>query len=141
MEADTGRICSGSGRVGMWFTYVDSATTSAIAPVTTGAALPELMTTPRGTSNYAMHMRGYYSTYAGIAIWLNKSAFSGSTGVYNASGYTGIKFYAKGSGGILTWWGRWPRRSRPYTGGPAPWGQPAPETPTNTGNCPRRRGR
>jgi hypothetical protein len=101
MEAGTGRICSGSGRVGLWFTYIDSSSTSAIAPVTTGAALPELLSTPRGTSQYAMHMKGYYSTYAGIAVWLNKSTFSGSTGVYNASAYTGIRFWAKGTGSLI----------------------------------------
>ena len=99
MESGTGKICSGSGRVGLWFTYVDSSTTSAIAPATTGQALPEYLSTPRGTSQYAMHVQGYYSTYAGMAVWLNKSSFSGSTGTYNASSYTGIKFYARGSGG------------------------------------------
>jgi Carbohydrate binding domain (family 11) len=103
MEADTGKICQGNGRVGLWFTYVDSATTSAIAPVTTGPAYPDVISSPRGTSNYAMHMHGTYSTYAGMACWLNKSTFSGTTGTYNAStyGYTGITFWAKGSGGTL----------------------------------------
>jgi len=46
-----------------------------------------------------MHVQGYYSTLCGMAVWLNKSSFSGSTGTYNASATTGIKFYAKGSGG------------------------------------------
>lgn len=101
MEAATGKICSSSGRVGLWFTYVDTSTTSAIAPATTGAALPEYLSTARGTSQYAMHMQGYYSTYAGIAVWLNKSTFSGSTGTYNASAYTGITFWAKGTGSLI----------------------------------------
>jgi len=84
----------------MWFTYVDTSTTSAIAPATTAAALPEYLATPRGTSQYAMHIQGYYSTYAGLAVWLNKSSFSGSTGTYNASAYSGISFWAKGSGSL-----------------------------------------
>jgi hypothetical protein len=87
--------------VGLWFTYVDTSATSAIAPATTAAALPEFLSTPRGASQYAMHMQGYYSTYAGIAVWLNRASFSSSTGTYNASAYTGIKFFAKGSGGTL----------------------------------------
>jgi hypothetical protein len=98
MEADTGKICQGNGRVGLWFTYIDSSSTSAITPSTSGGALPQYMSTPRSSSYYAMHMQGYYSTYAGMACWLNKAAFSGSTGVYNASGYTGITFWAKGNG-------------------------------------------
>jgi hypothetical protein len=101
MESGTGKICSGSGRMGLWFTYIDSSGTSAVAPVTTGAALPQLLSTPRGASNYAMHMQGTYSTYAAIGVWLNKSTFGSSTGTYDASAYTGIRFYAKGSGGTL----------------------------------------
>ena len=48
-------------------------------------------------------MSGKYSTYAGIACWLNKAGFSTSTGVYNAStyGYTGIRFWAKGTGSLI----------------------------------------
>jgi hypothetical protein len=99
MEAGTGRICQGNGRVGMWFTYIDTDVESAISPATSGMALPTYMSTLRGSNSYyAMHMQGYYYTYAGIACWLNKSSFSGSTGTYDASAYTGITFWAKGGG-------------------------------------------
>ncbi|HEX7508399.1 MAG TPA: carbohydrate binding domain-containing protein, partial [Polyangia bacterium] len=68
-------------------------------------------------SQYAMHVQGYYSTYAGIGVWLNKSTFGGSTGVYNASAYTGIKFYARGSGGTLNVQGQMPSTESSTYGG------------------------
>jgi len=98
MEADTGQICHGNGRVGLWYTYLDTSASSAITPATSGAALPSYMSSPRGTSYYAMHVQGYYSTYAALAVWLNKATFAGTTGTYDASAYKGITFWAKGNG-------------------------------------------
>jgi hypothetical protein len=97
MESGTGAICQGDGRVGAWFTYVDTSSTSAISPAGNGV-LPQTLSSPRGSSYRAMHMQGYYSTYAGIACWLYRSSTSSIPSTYNASAYTGIRFWAMGNG-------------------------------------------
>ena len=102
MESGTGKICQTTGRSGLWFTYVDSASTSTITPLPERAALPEAMSTPRtSTSSHAMHISGKYSTSAGMGCWLNNSSFSSVPGTYSASAYKGIHFYAKGSGSLI----------------------------------------
>jgi hypothetical protein len=100
MEAGTGRICQGNGRTGMWFTYVDSTTGDAITPLPGTSALPELLATPRGTSQHAMHISGTYSTYAGFGCWLDNTSFSTIPIPYNGSAYTGVRFWAKGKGAL-----------------------------------------
>ena len=103
MEAHTGYICQGSGRIGHWFTYVDSYSTSSRispAPNDTAPVLPELLSTARGTSQYAMHMTGTYYEYAGMGCVLNNATFGAVPKTFNATGLTGVTFYAKGSGGL-----------------------------------------
>jgi hypothetical protein len=101
MEAHTGWICQGNGRVGHWFTYVDDElTTSTIFPPPETVALPELLATPRGTSQYAMHTSGRFYSYAGIGCLMNTPTVASVPGTYDATGYTGIRFYAKGTGGL-----------------------------------------
>jgi Carbohydrate binding domain (family 11) len=100
MEAGTGKICAGSGRSGIWFTYVDNTTTSLVSPAAGGTPLPALVSPVRGTSSYAMHITGYYSTYAGIGVWLNNTSSVSQPSTYNATGYTGITFWAKGNGSL-----------------------------------------
>jgi hypothetical protein len=101
MEAHTGWICQGNGRIGHWYTYVDSElTTSTIFPPPDTVALPELLPTARGTSQYAMHASGRFYSYAGIGCLLNTPTVASTPGTYDGSGYTGIKFYAKGTGGL-----------------------------------------
>jgi hypothetical protein len=102
MEADSGWICAGNGRAGSWYTYVDSDTTSSkITPAPGSVALPQLLPTPRtSTSLYAMHVTGYDYSYAGIAFLLNNPVLNDIPGTFNATGYTGIKFWAMGSGYI-----------------------------------------
>lgn len=102
MESGTGNICQTTGRRGMWYTYVDSELDSSITPLPDSATLPELMSTPRTTtSTRAMRISGYYTTYAGLAAWLNITARGDVPGTYNGSSYTGIKFYAKGKGSLI----------------------------------------
>jgi hypothetical protein len=102
MESGTGSICQTTGRKGLWFSYVDSSTTSSISPLPGSTAMPELMSTPRtSTSQYAMHASGRYSTYAGFGCWLNNTSFATTPGTCNASAYTGIRFYAKGTGSLI----------------------------------------
>ena len=62
-------------------------------------ALPEKLSTPRvSTSLYAMHAAGSFYSYAGIAFLLNNPVLNDTPGTFNATGYTGVKFWAKGSG-------------------------------------------
>jgi hypothetical protein len=102
MESGTGYICQAGGRYGMWFTYVDTYSTSTITPPAESTVLPALMSTPRAsTSNYAMHVSGRYSTYAGMGVWLYYPSTASHPGTFDASPYTGIHFYAKGSGPLI----------------------------------------
>jgi hypothetical protein len=98
MEAGTGWICNGNGRVGYWYTYVDSYTSSSsITPAPGDIAKPALMSTARDTSQYAMHVYGKFTEYAGFGFLLNLAVQGEVPSIYDASGYTGIKFWAKGS--------------------------------------------
>jgi hypothetical protein len=107
MEAGTGWICTGNGRVGFWFTYVDDYDAhSTITPVPNQVAKPVLMSTPRETSQYAMHAYGVYNDYAGLGVLFNIAAEGETPKIYDASAYTGIKFWAKGSGTYLRVFGQ-----------------------------------
>jgi hypothetical protein len=104
MESGTGYICEGSGRIGHWFTYVDSGGASSItpAPSSTVVATPYTITPARGTSTRAMRAFGTFASYAGIACLLNTAVLGQIPKTFDATaaGYTGIKFYARGLGGI-----------------------------------------
>jgi len=101
MEANSGFICTGNGRAGHWFTYIDSYAGSTITPSTAQVpALPSLITTPRTGSRYAMRAYGTYTSYAGIAALVNNPVINQTPGTFNASSYTGIRFTAMGSGGL-----------------------------------------
>jgi hypothetical protein len=119
MESGTGLICK--TRKGAWYTYIDSDSYSSISPLPGSAALPELMATSRTTSSSrAMHISGSYLTYAGLACWLNNASFVSIPGTYNASGYTGIKFYAKGKGSLIVV-GQMPSTEKIEYGGTCPY--------------------
>jgi len=113
MEDGTGRICRGEGRVGVWYVFHDDfcpqwpEETEPGTPIEV-SALPE----PRGASKRAMHT--FYEADcgapmpesplndgvndrwgAGIGLDL---AYDGSTYLtYDASAYSGITFWARGS--------------------------------------------
>jgi hypothetical protein len=89
-EANTGYICQDNGRVGHWFSYKDSAST--FFPVGT-PSLPSPLPTPRGTSQRALHTYGTEVQYAGIGCSINDVP----TSTYNASAYTGIRFFIMGT--------------------------------------------
>jgi hypothetical protein len=94
MESGYGGICpgAGNGRVGFWFSYADAATT--FYPM--GTPLVDTTIT-RGSSTKAMVTHGTVVQYAGFGCYLNfSSAGSLNPSTYNASGYTGIQFYAIG---------------------------------------------
>jgi hypothetical protein len=89
-EANTGYICRDNGRVGYWFSYKD--TGSSFFPVGT-PSLPSPLSIPRGTSQRALHTYGTTVQYAGLGCLINNvPAFT-----YNASAYTGIRFYIMGA--------------------------------------------
>jgi hypothetical protein len=100
MEADTGVICQGNGRIGHWFAYNDgSTTTTQTPPPNVAPTRPDPIQPPRGNSNYAMHTYGKFTTLGGIGCSLDGST-SNTVEVpspYDVSGYTGITFYAKGT--------------------------------------------
>ncbi len=103
MEAGTGWSCEGNNRKGFWFTYVDSYDSkSTIIPAPNQVAKPELMSTPRDTSTRAMHASGTFTDYVGMGVLFNIAAEGATPKTYDASAYTGIKFWAKGSGSYLS---------------------------------------
>jgi hypothetical protein len=89
-EASAGYICQDNGRVGSWFSYHD--TSSTFFPTGT-PSLPSLLPTPRGTSQHALHTYGTEVQYAGLGCSINNVP----TSTYNASAYTGIRFYIMGT--------------------------------------------
>jgi len=104
MEAGTGFICQGNGRMGHWFAYNDgNARTTQTPPTTQLPARPEPVVPPRGTSNYAMHTSGTIVTDLAIACSLNgnNSDLTANAQAYDGSAYTGIAFYAKGTPQVL----------------------------------------
>jgi hypothetical protein len=104
MEADTGIICQGEGRIGHWFAYDDGMPgTTQTPPPGVAPIRPDPIQPPRGASNFAMHTSGTVEMYAAIGCSLN-----GSTSdvmevprMYDVSRYTGISFYAKGTPAML----------------------------------------
>jgi hypothetical protein len=89
-ETNTGYICRDNGRVGYWFSYKDAAST--FWPVGT-PSLPSPLDMPRGTSQRALHAYGTVVEYVGIGCFIN----SVPTLTYNASAYTGVRFYIMGT--------------------------------------------
>ena len=103
-EDGDGTICLSNGRNGHWFTYVDSGISSSVTPPPsdTVAAVPTQLSTPRGASQYAMHITGSDSTYAGVGVLLNNPVIGEVPGVFDAAaaGYTGVHFFMKCNMGL-----------------------------------------
>src|SRR6185436_17576330 len=101
MEAGTGRICQGDGRVGYWYTYIDSSGFSSITPpVTEVPSRPVGFTPMWNSSTRAMHVSGAFSSYAGIGFLINAPVIYAPWSTFDASGRTGIDFYVKGTGWV-----------------------------------------
>jgi hypothetical protein len=93
MEAGTGYICEGNGRRGSWFSYVS--TSGTFNPP--GSPVPTtLLAVARGSSTRAMRAYGTNDSYAGFGCWLQETPTT-----YDASAYTGIRFYAMGISATL----------------------------------------
>jgi hypothetical protein len=100
MEADTGVICQGNGRIGHWFAYNDgSSSTTQTPPPNVAPTRPDPVQPPRGNSSYAMHTYGSFVNFGAIGCSLNGSTSNQVEvpSAYNVSGYTGLTFYAKGT--------------------------------------------
>ncbi len=96
MEDGSGVVCSASDRVGVWYACNDGGGTQYPAPNQAGVPiLPELLPEPRGASRYAMHSTGTGFVGWGVAIGVDL-AFDGQVyGLYDASAYGGIRFWAR----------------------------------------------
>ena len=97
MEAGTGFICQGDGRVGYWYTYVDTLGGSSITPPASQSPSKPLVLSPaHNASTRAMHASGGFSSYAGIGFLINAPVIDGPWSTFDASGRNGIGFWAKG---------------------------------------------
>jgi hypothetical protein len=100
MESGDGYICTGNGRMGYWYTYIDTTSGSSITPPSTmKPILPSATSPTRAGSNWAMHASGTFHSYAGMGCILD-ATIAGSRQSFNASAFTGVHFWAHGSAGI-----------------------------------------
>jgi hypothetical protein len=87
----------GSGRVGAWYTYNDMSSAGMQSPDAGADFVPTKLVPPREASNYAAHTQG-----SGFALWGAGMGFDLNNNgagklVYDASHYSGITFWAKGT--------------------------------------------
>ena len=99
MEDGSGRICTGSGRVGVWYSFNDdlgTQTPAATIPGTPIAVSP--IPGGRDASEYAIHTYGDGFTAWGAGVGLDL-AYDGTTyATYDATAYSGISFWVRGKG-------------------------------------------
>jgi hypothetical protein len=106
MEHGDGSIIACTGRIGYWYTYNDATAGGTQTPAAGGPFTPTAIPGGRGTSMHAAHTSGSgFTTWgAGMAFDLNNAGGAGAVkGVYDASAYTGLTFWAKidsGSGAV-----------------------------------------
>jgi hypothetical protein len=99
MEAGTGFICEGSGRIGSWFTYRDEA--SMITPPPSQVPALPVEITSRPGSRRAMYAYGTTTSYAGLGCVINNSVIGERPGTFDASRYQGIRFSGRSSNGWI----------------------------------------
>jgi len=99
LEDGTGRICEGvEGRRGVWYAFNDGTGVQWPVPTTPGVAIETSEVLPeRNGSRRAIHSTASGFTYWGAGVGFDV-AFDGATyGLYDASAYDGISFWAKGN--------------------------------------------
>jgi Leucine-rich repeat (LRR) protein len=100
MEDGTGRICTGSGRVGVWYAFNDHQANSVQWPAETPPGVPIAMSFipgSRGASTRGVHTYGTGFTYWGSGVGFDLN-FDGTTyRSYDASRYQGVHFWARSS--------------------------------------------
>lgn len=99
MEDGSGRICFGTGRIGVWYSFKDPTQKSTQWPSATTPGTPietSLIPGDRGTSKRAIHTYGScWGWGSGVGIDLN---FDGTTyALYDATDYQGVHFWARGT--------------------------------------------
>jgi hypothetical protein len=98
MEDGDGYICRGNGRVGQWYSYGSNITPLPPGPAPTAPISPAPVVPPRSGSAFAMHLAGSSITaVTGSALGVDLQLNGATYGVYDASVYSGISFYAKGN--------------------------------------------
>jgi hypothetical protein len=104
MENGMGTIFKICGRIGFWYTYHDSTaggtlTPMAMATFTDSAVTPARPIGDSGTSAMAARMTGNgFTIYgAGMGFDLQNPGGQSTKGLYDASMYSGVTFWAKGS--------------------------------------------
>jgi hypothetical protein len=98
MESGLGQINDGC-RNGFWFTFNDGTVGGSQTPPANSAFAPQVITVARAGSMRAAHTAGSGYTSAGMGVNFN-SPPGASRGVYNASAYVGVTFWAIGTGMI-----------------------------------------
>jgi len=96
LESGSGHICTGSGRVGVWYAFNDMTGEQWPAPTTPGVPIPtSVIPGGRGASTRAIHSYGKGFSGWGAGVGLD-FAFDGvSYGVFDASAFDGIRFWAR----------------------------------------------
>lgn len=94
-EDGTGRICVSDGRTGNWFSYRDA--NSTLSP-SGNPTVPSTLDPPRGANSHrALHITGTFTQYAGAGCLMKPSPQT-----YNASAFSGVQFYGKGTASAPT---------------------------------------
>jgi hypothetical protein len=93
-EDGTGSICQTDGRTGSWFSYHDP--NSTLSPSGT-PTVPSTLNPPRNDSRRALHVTGTFTAYAGVGCSMKTAPAT-----YNASAFTGLQFYLKGTASAPT---------------------------------------
>lgn len=98
MEAATGRICAGAGRVGAWYAFNDDTGMQWPSKAAPGTPIQtSRLPTPRGQSWRAMHTYGLSFSAWGGGIGFDLSFDGVRYGCYDASRYSGIRFWLRGA--------------------------------------------
>jgi len=102
MEDATGHICTGNGRMGVWYAFKDDGSSQWPAPTQAGIPIESsLIPEGRADSRRAIHTYGSAAGWgAGVGFDLH---FDGANyGVYDVQRYSGIQFWARGTGSAVT---------------------------------------
>jgi len=101
MESGSGHVQDSLGcRNGYWFTYNDMTAGGTQTPAMTAAFNPIATMPARAGSMYAAHTSGMgFPMYAGMGVSLNNPNNT-TRGTYDASAYSGVSFWARGTGQV-----------------------------------------
>ena len=101
MEDNNDAILTAEGRQGFWFTFNDQTAGAKQSPPSTGFTMSAL-STPRETSTFAARTSGSGFTAWGAGMGLNLNSMGTTKSAYDASGYTGLTFWAMAAAGSAT---------------------------------------